>query len=513
MLGFFSNKHRSAVKKKKRPKIIFSKYFFRGLVIMILLGLFILIYLLIYYFSCSFYSAPSSSPKFLTSTASSTPPSPSPSSAPDSSSIINVSENTNPPVMTGTVNLSRNPDLTFGVYFDDFPNSVYIDKQRTSLYWDETATAIFFPPVYDWREADSSLYAQGDNYFSNLALNYFAGPYNDRRCLGNNCLEQKGDNLYYNGQILAWPPALNSADIVAVSISALTERWLVGVTLKEGGNYRGRVYYFDGRQLTEIKTPAPLTSLYFGVWGFGGEESDFLMIYGAYDGIAYRVRGDRLTNISEFFAIRAMNQGFKAEVLKVGQGLNTTWYVYSSTMNRPRLIKLWQNRSSEIVGEAFFPNLAEGSALSTAQSATFKFLSSDTAGINLLAEIKNQDGSSARKVFRDRGFDNSSAASLVTIPISNDGANSEIIIRKIAQAKLGLDAGSKTFVKYLFSADCQTWRDLPSEKNVDFITPALQHFCLKVVFDGAGFEGGGAKFYSPYLSSMMFNYYRAGSGK
>ena len=417
----------------------------------------------------------------------------------------NASPASNPSVISDQRNITiLYPELSFGSYFDDFPNSVYIDKKNSSLYHDETATAIFFPPVYDWQEANNSVFLSGSNsalanYFADQNLNNFDGPRIDKRCLGRDCLEQNNNDLSFNGRKINLPTSINKGDIVAISISALSKHWLVGLTLNQGGEYRGSVFYFDGNKFTEIATPSPVKSKYFGLWGFGGEESDFLMIYGAYDGIAYRVRGDNLTDISKFFAIRAMNNGFKAEVIRTVHSGDINWYVYSSTLNHPWLIKLWQNRTPEIVGEVFFSNLFSGDT----KSAVFKFLDTNESSINLLAEIKNKEGNVVGKIFRDHGFNNNAKATLVTVPITNDGNNSKIIIKKIENAKLGLDVGSQALVKYLFSADCQIWRDLPSEKNVDFLSEPLSSFCLKVIFLGQK-----DRFYSPFLSSMIFNYYR-----
>src|SRR5680860_1634511 len=273
---------------------------------------------------------------------------------PPSSSNQAPASQVNPPASTS---VPSNDDLTFGAYFDDFPNSVYINSAKTTLYQDKSATAIFFPPVYNFKPAASSVSLAAGNSFVTPTFNKFNGPYNDRRCLKKNCLVQKDKTLYYNGNILELPAELKFSNLSALSISALTKTWLVGATLHDGANYRGLVFSFDGQNFTAINTPAPLTSSYFGLWGFGGEESDFLMVYGAYQGIDYRVRGNNLTDISKFFGIRAMNGGFKAEVIRAAYGANVNWYIYSSTSNNLQFFKLWQNNTSDIAGEAVFSDI------------------------------------------------------------------------------------------------------------------------------------------------------------
>ncbi|MFA6995587.1 MAG: cupredoxin domain-containing protein [Patescibacteria group bacterium] len=515
-------------KSNRHKKIIFSKIIFWVLTVIFLFCLYVATYFVARY--C--FSRPSkqilSSSSLISSTSSvrsDSLPSSTPSNTSNTptapttliSSIINFfapsdksddsSEPTSPDSLPSAANSFVNdqsnfsdPDwtLTFGVYSDNFPNSVYIDQSRTTLYQDDLATAVFFPPAYDWQNADSSSRISNAGYFSGLSFNDFSGPYGDRRCLGNNCLELKNSDLYYNGKILTLPDSLISANIAAVSISALTKRWLVGVTIKEGEkNYRGRVFYFDGSKFTEIITPAPVISSYFGPWGFGGEESDFLIIYGAYEGIAYRVRGNKLTDISRFFPIRAMNNGFKAEVIKTVYGTNVNWYVYSSTLNRPRFFKLWQNRSPEIVGEVFFPDFFNN----TPRSAAFKLLNIDNKHIGLLAQIKSVAGQTTDKIFTDYGFNNSSTGILTTVPVSNYTGISNIIIKKIYDVKLDIDPGSQSAVQYLFSIGGREWHSLVGADGTDFAIPADPLY-LKVIFSSST-----DKFYSPYLDSMLFSFY------
>ncbi|MDP2933314.1 MAG: hypothetical protein Q8N81_04245, partial [bacterium] len=253
------------------------------------------------------------------------------------------------------------PDLFFGSHFDSFANDKYIDSDQTTLYYDETAAAYFFPPDYVFEEANFSSGSDPDaenrNAINGASLNVFEGPYGDKRCLADHCLEQKGNNLFFDNQKLSLPDGLADRNIAAVSIGSLTKRWLVGVTVKNENNYEGLVYGFDGQNFFRLLTPAPIVSPHFGILGFGGGENNFLVIYGAYKGIAYHFQGDTVADISRFFDIRVMNGGFKAEVLFTAFESNINWYVYSSTLYHPVLIKLWQNRGTEIAGEMVLNDL------------------------------------------------------------------------------------------------------------------------------------------------------------
>jgi len=393
------------------------------------------------------------------------------------------------------------PSLSFGSFFNNFVSASSIDNTKTTLYRDKTAVAIFFPPDYGWQSADDSTVAQSKNDLNIFHFNNFTGPYNDERCLGNNCLKQQDNSLYYNGQHLNLPAAINSQDVIAVTIGAISNRWLIGLTLKDGTKYQGQVFYFDGQNFSPLlsagTTPGPISSVYSGLFGFGGEANDFLVIYGGYEGKAYRVRGSNLTDISQFFPIRVMDGGFKAEAIKTVNRNEVNWYVFSLTSGRPWLMKLWQNGTSDIVGEAVFKDFISAST----QSAAFKLLAISANQISLLAKITN-DNADSWQVFTDRGFKNEAPGTLVFTPIANNGVASPMSIKKIAISDLGLDQTSASLAQFSFSADGSNWQNIPSGKNIDFTSPVIRYFFLKVAFPA--FQD---KFYSPFLTSVSFDYY------
>ena len=396
------------------------------------------------------------------------------------------------------------PSLTFGSFYDTFSSDAGLDLTKTDLYQDKIATAMFFPPDYEWQSAPADTVASLKSYVDAVNLNDFNGPYKDRRCLGDNCLEQDNNDLYYNGQHLFLPDGLRSTDVLAVSIATVGQRWLVGFTLKDGSKYQGQVFYLDGAtgagangaKFTALDLPT-ISSSYFGLFGFGGEENDFLIIYGAYKGIAYRVQPDKITDLSSFFDIRVMNGGFKAEAFKTVYQDNINWYVFSSTTSRPQLIKLWQNQTPDIAGEASFADLLFSP---TTESAVFKPLEAKADRITLLAKVRS-DNVDSWQTFTDRGFKNTNPGTLVFNPISR-AAGATFSLQKIATSRLDIDAASGEAVKLWFSADGQNWREVPAGENIDFTTPALNNFFLKVTFNASA-----AKFYSPFLASVLFDYY------
>lgn len=390
------------------------------------------------------------------------------------------------------------PTLIFGSYFDTFANSLYIDHQKTTLYYDENATAYIFPPDYSFTGTDVMKIDPADkNILDNISLNTFESIINDKRCLGKDCLAQKGKDLFFNDIKLNLPAELSGLDIAAVSIGALQKRWLVGFTVKNKDGYEGLAYYFDGQKFSQIWVPAPMISPYFGVFGFGGGENNFLVIYGAKQGIAYHIHGDKVSDISHFFDARVMNGGFKAEVLFTAFETNVNWYVYSSSSYHPILIKLWQNGSAEIVGEAVLNNIFNVYD----ESAVFKLSRTEEGAIILAAKVRRKNNDYWYH-FTDRGFKSENGGLLVSAPIAHDGNASLITITKIAQSYLGIDAPSAGKADFLFSVNGQDWQKLGSGRNVDISVPATRYFFLSAVF--SKFDD---KFYSPFVGEILFDYY------
>jgi len=374
-----------------------------------------------------------------------------------------------------------------------------LDLDKTTLYQDKKATAFYFPPDYSWQEISSptAVSAAEKEFLKSFRFNDFEKLSADQRCLSDNCLEQKNQTLYYNGRVLARPTELNNQDIAAVSIGVLEKNFLVGFTVKNGSEYCGLVYYFNGQKFTPLNFPKEIVSPYYGVFGFGGVETDFLVIYGAYQGIAYHFQGDKVSDLNRFFEIRAMNQGFKAEIIRASQGTNINWYVFSLSTARPWLIKLWENQSGAVVGEAVFDNFFN----SNESSAAFKLKQVSTDKIIILANLR-RNYQDYWYLFTDRGFKNEKPGRLVFKPLYQGSDPTLITIKKLAAAVLDLDSPSLKTSQFLFSPDAKNWQTIPTEKNVDFSFPPLKQFFLQVNFPGLS-----DKFSSPFLDSVLFDYY------
>ena len=388
------------------------------------------------------------------------------------------------------------------LYMNSFPFSfVSFDWTKSDLYFDNSATALYFPLDYQWTREQSAPSAAEQAYFQNIKFNEFNGPYNDERCLNNNCLTQTGLALYYNNAPLDLTGMLDLAagdEVAAVSIASLSSRWLVGVTIKNSQQYRGQAFYFDGRKFTPLIFPSPITSNTFGLFGFGGTDDDFLAIFSALSGTAYRIRGDSYTNISKFFGFRVVNFGFKAEVIKVGSGNNTTWYVISSTFNRPHFIKLWQNGGAEIAGVAAFDNLF----ISSERSVYFKLISDSSTEKKFMARVVNYNGNENWFTFIDRGFDNQTAKSVISYPMPYDKDLPMRTVKSLARSYLDIDALSASAADFFFSSDGEDWQHLPQGEGIDYYARPAQQYFLKITYPAVG-----NKFHSPFIDYINFALY------
>lgn len=408
--------------------------------------------------------------------------------------------------------------LVFSSFFDSFASDYLIDLNRTNLYRDNVSAAIMFPPDYSWREVEET---EIDEKIISESKKYLNTSF-EKRCLGDKCLERKGSELIYQGRTLVLPPEIKGRNLSAVTIGVLDNRWLVGFTRKvddkyqsETKKYQGVVYYFDGKEFTLLLNDDKFSSPYSGLFGFGGRESDFLVIYGAYRGIAYRVRDNQITDVSKFFDYRTMDKGFRPEVIRVEAKRQINWYVFSLTPEKPKLIKLWPDKNNEIVGEILYQDIF----YDVAAGATFSFLNFNDGEINLLAKIKStgmdsgegdgvqdslENESGDWKIFSDRGFKNQLPGELVFNPISTVSPGSKIIIKKLANSSLGLRDAPCLEATLSFSQDQKTWYAMPQGYylNKDFGDLQLDTYFLKV-----NFPAQVDKFYSPFLTEVLFDFY------
>lgn len=238
--------------------------------------------------------------------------------------------------------------VNHNVFGDHFVNDLAIDLGVTNLHYDRTTTAFTFLPLYDWLDTSYC----PDDY---CGFDFSTEEY----CLNERCLRVSGRRLFYQEQEQNLPPDLVGKNVLNVSIFPLQNDWLVGYVFLFEGAEQGKAYRFDGQRFTDLdpegivpfKTRAGFEGAKFG---FGGDESNFLVMYGAYDMKAYQIVGDKLHDVSQFFGLRVSDGGFKPIAFRLSKRNDAVWYVCSTEASKPRLIKLWQNGTENIMGALSF---------------------------------------------------------------------------------------------------------------------------------------------------------------
>lgn len=295
------------------------------------------------------------------------------------------------------------PQLKYNVFGDHFVNDLSIDTSRTNFKLDLLTTAYTFNPQYEWT-GDSQCQ---DKYCGGKAIDYHFASSNDEveYCLNRNCLRVSDNELYYNDRKLVLPQSINANAIRNITIYPLSRTWLVGFVYEDDNVEKGRVYSFNGSRFNDLdadnKNLFVSKNDYKGaVFGFGGDDSNYIVLYGGYYFQGYQQVGDKRFDISNFIGLRVSNRGFSPIAFKEEVTGDTIWFVCSLDENKPRLIKLWQNGSDSIKGSiAFTDDLLEDRE--NASSAICK-KGNNPGEINLVIKTNNRY---YHKIFKDKGFE------------------------------------------------------------------------------------------------------------
>jgi len=343
----------------------------------------------------------------------------------------------------------------------------------------------------------------------------------DVRCLGGFCLIQKDLKLFVVSRSklevyekeeygVVLPEEINTSNLINLSIGALETKWLVGAVEKRGEGYMGRVYYFNGAEFSEVfEDKTSFSSPYEGVFGFGGSDDDFLAIYGAYEGIVYHVRvGVPSRDISQFFGIRLMSGGFQPAVLRL-DALNKkliqsiiskltfgktgssdiVWYVYSMTDKNPKLIKLFQNNTNEIVGVVNFINTP---FISGARSVHLAF----DDDLKPIVKVKTLLGEKNFWKFTDQGFDKTRSFEMISKNINSYSAE----VRRATIVKID-GSGLGANINFFLSNDGNEWYEADFGEQIIFPNKNGRLLLWRATFDPKG-----SSEISPFFNSLRLNY-------
>ena len=354
---------------------------------------------------------------------------------------------------------------------EPFFGSYLIDSLKTNMRLDNKVTSMTFSPVYTFKKSKSC-----DESFCNL-LNPAQKLY------------ELGGQVYYGDKKIDLPQELKDKKIVNFNFSQLNEKWIIGLVTLENDMEVGYVYLFDGQKLETLinsETPQQLKTVYKYTGGSisaGGSDSQFIILYSGFEGLGYLYNNGIWQNLSQYFGLRVTGGGFKARVIRGGYGNLANWYICSDTVNKPKLIKLWQNNTSSIQGAI---DLTE-------------ILGSDTSICapegNREIKIAREDGLYS---FVDKGFDNSHAYTYQSINLS------DFIDKKITSVRLRsyfINAPANLYTLSV-STDLVDWQ---TGKNdiFNFENSSSSAFYLK-----ADFKTGNTD-YSPWFSGVDIISYTA----
>lgn len=387
--------------------------------------------------------------------------------------------------------------LVTASFTDLFSGVGWLNQEETTAYHDRIVTAITFPPRFEWKRIDKLNVPDSD--IARIGFRRTDGS--DARCIGKECLVQKDGKLYFVPE--SFLPSYNNLkyqvsfpeeerNIVQVSIGSLENKWLVGTVEQQAGEYVGRVYFFNnGRFENLFSDGAAFRSRYQGRIGFGGDDDDFLVIYGGYEGQAYHVRdGLERKDISRFFGIRVMDDGFEPVVIKMGKGRNSVWYVGSNTAGTPKLLKLFQNGTDEIAGavdltKSLFPGGVERAS----------FYPFGKTGV-LRAEVKDVEGESRFWEFTDRGFEKTEAKKVVSVNINNYPA--EVRYASIGRTELSEEGGK---ISFYISNNGRDWTRVSEGEEIKFSDEHGRHLLWR-----AELEPNGDDEKAPFLDTLQIKY-------
>lgn len=291
--------------------------------------------------------------------------------------------------------------------------------------------------------------------------------------------------ITFGGVRVNIPSDIDAKSVVNVTAGKLSDTWIAGFVTKESGGYRGRLYELRNGALVSLAYDSmSFASSYEGAFGFGGSDTDWMVVYGAYQGIAYRIRNGRATDLSRFFDIRIMNGGFRPAIVADGG----TWYAYRADAGVPRLIKLFSNGTDEIRGEA---DLTETIPFSAAALVRMVRLYSGT----LIAEAE-AGAVSAEWEMEDRGFDNGKGSyELVSLNLLGYPATTRFA--GISEAAFDDGGGAVT---WFISTDGETWHPATVGVLNEFSDKGTQLFWKAVVRPSKN------PAYSPHFDRIRLDY-------
>lgn len=293
---------------------------------------------------------------------------------------------------------------------DNFSSDAYLNMNKTDMFLDISVTALTFPPVFNLD------YINGEDNVVDSSWIMVGTKDSCYSSPSDNCLEVIEDTLVYNNRRIDLPQEMANEKIRRIDSSFLSSIFVLSFSVEEGSEERAYSYTFDGRRYRPLigkDSKEKIITKYSrggGVMVAGGSDDDFIILYCGYEGHGYHYKGGELVDISQFFGLRVANGGFYPQIIKQGSGSNSLWYVLSLSEDRPRLIKLWQNETSDIQGASDLSYILKDfsglklTAFKEVVGRRGELMFSFSAADNSLSLGLKEPGI---YLFKDGGFDNS----------------------------------------------------------------------------------------------------------
>lgn len=379
----------------------------------------------------------------------------------------------------------------FTSFSDLFSGTAWFDKDKTSLTRDSSAMAFTFQPNISLTDLGScsSLDSQCQSIDNQLNIN--------QACIDKKCLMIKNDQLIYRQKQLVLP-VNGQAKLLNLSISTLGDRWFIGgVQQLAEKKYQPLAWLFDGKEFKVVNLldsdNHPVQSQYLGHLTAGGQANNFLVLYSAYDGLAWQFNGPEVRDLSPFFSIRVNAGGFRPKIIYTGQGKNTTWYVFNQGDQPVRWLKFWQNGTDWIEGGLDLSNRLP----SDSQSAHFLVNLFDNS---LKAKVVDGRGQAHLWSINDLGFISSDDGQIVSVNLTSYDKIKPRIVGALVAGALGGWSGFEQ--EWSLSADGQHWQTVTIGERLNFSKPAEQLWWRWRVLPSAD------QWHSPCLKMITINYFR-----
>lgn len=356
-------------------------------------------------------------------------------------------------------------DYTYLSFTDLFSGFGWLDKSKTTMFYDYSSSAFYLPPVLDWKKSSNTDISFPESFYAYS-------------------LDGVGKSFKVDGQTINLPKSFNDKHLINISAKKLSSVFLVGVVYKIADYHHTEIFVVPADSLKFSEPIVSFNSSYPGVLGFGGEDNNWLTIYGSYKGAAYQVVNGEINDLSRLFDIRLMSGGFWPAVVHRAD----TWYVYNGKESAPaRLIKLFENGTGKVQGAMdLTPKLPFPEARGMRASLD--------GSKDLLVMVSGAFGNQYWKL-EDRGFDDSKNYEIYSLNLLGSPAET-----KYASVSSASHSAGGADLRWYVSTNFESWRPVQLGELKELKQNGEQLFWKVMIDPSENSE------YSPFLEDIRLDY-------